>query len=449
MATIVFDIIILLLVAYILLDIRGGFLMSLCCRVFLPHTVRFILGGISVSILDVLSISLILSYLIHRDEIEAKMPRPIVAFLVIDVVSSFILVFLSSKYVPVQEQLYCLVKIKVVGETLLYAIAYYALSEVDIDLITDWLMTVSIVCGIYGILGYVIRANPYMSIISLTYLHEDAAALAFMDETRGFLSGRIMGTMDHPLSWGQYWDVVIPFCILTDNGQNRRKLNAFIIIGIINVFLCGSRTALLALVIFGLFYLKYKGATQAFKYIALGAVLVLTISLVTPSTTKMGKYMKATFLFWNKDVADNAEISGSSLEMRLQQLAVGYDVISNSILGGYGYHFRAYAKEEGVSIEGMLGYESIVLSEMVEQGILGVIIYFFLFWILLSAIRSYWEIEGDKIYLAYGFVLCYLAAVVATGIQGVGTFFFMSLVFKYMSDCEAQKEIPVEPEETE
>lgn len=444
MAIFVFDIIILLLVAYILLDLKGGFLISLCCRVFLPHTVRLIVGGISVSILDVLSISLLLSFLIHKDEIESKMPRPIIMFLVIDVVSSFILVFLSSKYVPVNEQIYCLIKIKVVGETLLYAIAYYALSELDIDLITDRLMTVSIVCGIYGILGYFIRTNPYMSLISMTYLHEDAAALVFMDETRGFLTGRIMGTMDHPLSWGQYWDVVIPFCILTNNDENRGKLKVFVIIGIINVFLCGSRTALLALVIFGLFYLKFRGAGHAFKYIALGAILLFTVSIVTPSDTKIGKYMKATFLFWNKDIADNADISGSSIEMRLQQLALGYDVISNSILGGYGYRFRAYVEEEGAEIEGMLGYESVVLSELVERGILGVIVYFYLFGILLYAIRSYREIEGDKIYLAYGFVFSYLAAVVATGIQGVGTFFFMALLFKYISDCEARK--PIEPE---
>lgn len=444
MAVFVFDIIILLLVAYILLDLRGGFLVSLCCRVFLPHTVRLILGGISVSILDVLSISLLLSFLIHKDEIEARMPRPIILFLVIDVVSSFILVFFSSKYVPVNEQIYCLLKIKVVGETLLYAIAYYALSELDIDLITDRLMTVSIVCGIYGILGYITRTNPYMSLISMTYLHEDAAALVFMDETRGFLTGRIMGTMDHPLSWGQYWDVVIPFCILTNKGENPGKLKAFVIIGIINVFLCGSRTALLALVIFGLFYLKSRGAGQAFKYIALGVILLFTISLVTPSDTKIGKYMKASFLFWNKDIADNADISGSSMEMRLQQLALGYDVISNSILGGYGYHFRAYIQEEGTEIEGMLGYESVVLSELVERGIMGVAVYFSLFGILLYSIKSYRETEGDKIYLAYGFILCYLSAVVATGIQGVGTFFFMALLFKYISDCERNK--PIEPE---
>ena len=121
-----------------------------------------------------------------------------------------------------------------------------------------------------------------------------------------------------------------------------------------------------------------------------------------------------------------------------------HGVISNSILGGYGYHFRAYVEEEGLEIEGMLGYESVVLSELVERGILGVIIYFYLFCILLSAIRSYRDTEGDKIYLAYGYVFSYLAAVVATGIQGVGTFFFMSLLFKYISDCEARKS--VEPE---
>lgn len=94
---------------------------------------------------------------------------------------------------------------------------------------------------------------------------------------------------------------------------------------------------------------------------------------------KVRTTVEGIVLFWDDKAAVKADIHGSSVDGRTEQLAYAFQAIDNRLLMGYGEgHVRNY----GSTHPGLLGYESIVLEELVDSGILGVVI-FFTFYIFL------------------------------------------------------------------
>ena len=69
----------------------------------------------------------------------------------------------------------------------------------------------------------------------------------FLYEVRGGLSGRISGTMNHPLTWGQLWGILVAFFVMVKDKINPVLFKAVIVLGCLNVLFSGSRSALVAL----------------------------------------------------------------------------------------------------------------------------------------------------------------------------------------------------------
>ena len=95
------------------------------------------------------------------------------------------------------------------------------------------------------------------------------------------------------------------------------------------------------------------------------------------------KVNKVTDIF-----AENSETGGSSIQMRMSQYAyVLIHIEGNEWLGlGKGYWGHIYS-ENPRSVEGLLGVESVILQNLLEQGIIGLILWatfysiiFFYFW---------------------------------------------------------------------
>src|SRR5690606_16883426 len=71
----------------------------------------------------------------------------------------------------------------------------------DIALFFRVVSMATVVIGLYGIFCYLTQSNPYITLVNSIY-EPVRDALGFMEEERAGLTGRIQGTMTHPLIWG-------------------------------------------------------------------------------------------------------------------------------------------------------------------------------------------------------------------------------------------------------
>ena len=290
---------------------------------------------------------------------------------------------------------------------------------------------IAIICGVYGIFSYVIGENPYITLISLSYAGEDSVASLFLDEERGSLMGRAYGTMVHPLAWGQFWCILLAFAMLI-----RRKISKVIflplfVIGMVNIYLCGSRSAMLSfgIALFAFFVtLRIREKIVVLLFMIIGLTYMSTNPEIRKSETM--SYLLANVFFWDDSYSEDASIRGSSSEMRSDQLNVAFDVAINNPTGvGYGY---LYYKNEypRTDIVGLLGLESVFLKKIVELGFISLFAYFYFMFLLYKFGASVIKDNSSKM-MFLGYFWSYLICVLVTGIQARSEYYFVVFTIWY------------------
>ena len=122
--------------------------------------------------------------------------------------------------------------------------------------------------------------------------------------------------------------------------------------------------------------------------------------------------------------SNELSIQGSSFGMRQRQLQESYKMILNNPLCGVGYDYQYYKNKNGV--DNLLGMESILFKKLVEQGFLGLFIFFLVYFTYYHFLKNLFvKSEESKLFL--GYTLSYLVSIIATGIQG-GTWVFYILL---------------------
>lgn len=427
-----FDIIIILMVFYIFYDFHKGFLLLLCSKIALPSVIRLDLISISLSCSDIFSAALFISLLIHYNNVKSDIPQWLLTFIIFDVFTTFLFAFLSSQVVPLSYQITNIAKYKFTSEIPLFLMAYIAARKIHIKELAIWLIIICVCCGLYGILTYIIKTNPYIYIVSSLYKGEGLSTLQFMQETRGVLSGRVMGTMTHPLAWGLCWSILLSFITLLSNNINKYIYYLFMIVGIVNIFLCGSRAAFLGFFVFVLFYSFYKGFSIIVKRcLVLFFCSFFILPFVIPK--EYNQYLTSFFYFWDDEMSSKTNIIGSSYQMRNSQLDESIRIACNSEVGGLGYGYINYSKEHGLQNNTMLGYESVIFMKIFEQGIGGLLSFLTLFILLFLRVIKYKKVLGRIIFLLYGYFFSFLLMIVGTGIQGESYMLFMLLFISFIS----------------
>ena len=399
----------------------------------MPSIIRLELGSISVSNLDFISLVLCIALFLNIRK-NGKMPQSFVNFFLIDFFVCFVLILLSSQYVPIEFQIESYVKVKILREGIFCISGFYAFSTLNIKKDLKILWFVAIICGFYGIGAYLINLNPYITGLSILYSGEEEAAQHFLDETRAGLIGRAYGTMEHPLAWGQFWNILIIFVLSFKKDISKWALGVLLIVGVVNIVLCGSRSALIALLLsVFLFSFKY-GINVIFKY-ATCTLVLLTFFMVFSDNKKIrendwAKYFYATVCFWDDSYAREANIIGSSSSMRENQLNAVIDVMAKYPFG-VGYDYQTYARKTGnVVSDELLGLESVVFKKNVEQGFLGFMAFFICLYIFFRGIRRYAP-NNEDIYAVMAFYCGYLSNIIFTGMQENNWTFFVVLSFCY------------------
>lgn len=436
-----FDIIILVIGIYTIKNFNVGFFLTLLAKIVIPSVVRFKIGGFSLSNTDFFLLFLICSFIINRPYRNIKTPKAIKYFILINVISTFIFILFSSEIVPYSYQFNSFFKGYLFQTYLYILLGFYASQNIKIKQFNNTIIYTSLLCGIYGLFTYMIKQNPYIDSISLIYSGDISIFSFFIEEVRGGIEGRISGTMPHPLQWGQYWNILIGYLYLFRKQTNRYLWTITIILGIINIVLCGSRTAIITFIITTIFFLASFSFKALFKYLTISYISLIFITSFIPETNQtkgIVTYIQSALFFWDSSYSEKADIVGSSTNMRSNQLETAIDIMLQNPIGGVGYNYQYYVLEKNISTD-LLGFESIVFKILVEQGILSLFLFLFTFNLLrLYIIRKQNLGKSDK-WIINGYFVSFLASILFTGIQGNSWIFFLCLFFLYINNYNKRK----------
>ena len=292
------------------------------------------------------------------------------------------------------------------------------------------LVIFGIVVGVYGILNYILKSNPYL-VYMTSMTGTSASSDHFLMSERGFLQGRVSSFFSHPLSLGQISIIMLGYGIFSFKKIRYVFLRriSLILLGLMCVF-CGSRSAIIPLGVVIFLYVLYSNFGNKIKYIFLICVVACVAYLYLPESYK--SVIKGFFYVWNDDYAERGNIGGSSLEMRMNQFNDGLNIIEDNPLFGMG---QGYVSMHGKDHEEMLGYESYVLQFFVVGGFVGVIVftlyYFYLYISLLHLCKG--KLNKAKV---HSLCLSYYINILFTGIQ-TGSFSIF-IIFYFWLKSEIQ-----------
>jgi hypothetical protein len=448
----------------IFLNYSLGFTLVIALRILVPGTVvRFFLGPLDISLNTFLSIMLFVALVLKKQYKGDTMPAKLIHYILIFCISLFVFIPFAP-VIPFMFQIKMVLQFIVVDLSI-GLFAWYAIRNLQQVKCFCIIIFVSTFIGcVYGIFTYVIGENPYIILVNLMYDGFDFLS-DFYDEGRGLLTSRISGTQDHPLTWGQMLGVILSFFFLMQHGDKKnvsqpiirnKGLSVLFFIGIvlilINIFLTGSRSALFVVfVCLGFVFLSFS-LRKKIKYIVIGGVCIFFTIIIISAYSSSSKIdaLIAYVSFWDEKKAENAEIGGSSVFMRTEQLNSTFEILEGGYqLFGLGYG-TAYLASPSVQrnqdapineltriqkINDLLGFESVLFRKLVEQGCVG--LFFFLYFYF----KVYWFIrkkqiqqEKRKVFIVDAFFLSYLGTIIITGIQGTFYLFFLLsvLYLKYL-----------------
>ena len=272
---------------------------------------------------------------------------------------------------------------------------------------------------LFGIFTYFIRSNPYIEILSkYTAGNVDfvGAAATYASEVRGGLESRISVLTYNPL---QYAILIIAF-IFIPIYQYLKENNKFyiVVIGLmfVNLFLTGSRGPFISLILAcSFFYIKYQDQKGRIIFIS-GFIVLLVFLLTFPGLDNYASYIKSIIFIFSEKASEAADIHGSSISGRLMQLEGVLSIISGSksgirtILFGLGDGYTHYFLEKyGINYDGVGAFEGIILSDLLNFGIIGLICvdifpWIFVFYCIKTA-KGHNYISKRDAYLLYSMLL--------------------------------------------
>lgn len=412
----------------ILKDFKRGVNIVIALRLLIPASVRLI--GVGISLNSFLTILLLISFLIHK-EYRKRMPSKLQIIIILFLLSSIMLTPYALN-MTVIDQIKKMINFFIV-DMLMGILSWYGIqNKEDFKKLLKTLFITFCIIGIYGIYEYVSKSNPYANWATEYFGAQKNFSTMFLNENRGFLVGRIMGTSFHPLAWGLIMGTAFSF--FNNNLFLLGKKNYIILLPLIliNIFLCGSRSAIIMVITYITIRI-FNNIKKNLKKIIIFLVICTCITPLLPKTKDTKAFIntiESSIFFWNENKSKEAGVSGSSVSMRWEQLIFSFYLIQDSFLTGNGYGFSDIAQTNTTGkYEKMMGFESILFTKIVNQGILGLLFFFIFYFNLLKYTRHLTKnkIERGKI---YGLYSSYLIGIIFTGLQNSFFIFFVLVLMQ-------------------
>ena len=422
----------------ILLDFKRGFFVVVLSMLFIPVYVRFVLGPASVDVFDLWTVAMIMSLIIHRVKLASMKRYPFFKWFLLYSAVLIVLAFFATR-MPLGSQIYYIIKQNLFQEMLISFFAYLVFIEKQATVrFINYMVVVCIICGFYGILVYLMQKNVYIDSLSRAFVGEKNIYADFLSDARMGLKGRSSGTLPHPLSWAQYWCIIVSFVYLVKDHLKKNLYFILLFLGLVNILLSGSRAAFLSL--FPLLYLYYRRSDLSRKFICVMILLAFVVAVL--GFSNRGESLLNVIRSLIVDTSGRSA-SGSSSTMRLSQFENMMNILKGKdFLFGYGSGFLASDSNlrESLTLE-MRGFESVIFQKIFDAGIFGCVAFFAFFKRLYDSIKIHCGSNGLSLAM---FFFSYMIAILITCIQGGSFSFFLVFCFACVFFLQKNVEQPVE-----
>lgn len=286
--------------------------------------------------------------------------------------------------------------------------------------------------AIYGSVCYLIDYNPYIEFIQSTTYTGRVVVQTYAETLRG---ARAQATISHPITYGAFLSLslILLFLLKRDllNKNDIGKVLFFVVVILYAVFLTNSRSPLLLLIAAITTSIAFSGLKN-FVYQGVSVLLIVFIGL------------SVSDLFYEKMISvinilsPNAgpDMYGSTIDMRLGQLLVSYKYFLMSPVFGNGLDAIRNIVSNGMEEE-LYDSESILFLLMVNQGVIGTLLYSLFFLALYKLVEKAIFDKTTKGILK-GFFVGYIVFIISTGVMDTLHYFvFLSFfVFFYTKSIQ-------------
>ena len=291
----------------------------------------------------------------------------------------------------------------------------------------------------FGIAEILLNDNlPYRIINSAFPYYEGSRDLNTSMSLTESWRFRTCFTTKHPTAFGTLLMTLFLFYVpyFKNKKLDSKKISALLILLCINLFLCGSRTAMICSA-FGVCLIAYFRLSIFFKILLTG-ILIFSFSLIVSIIVE--------------NFQTNTDHGGSSLDFRTKQLVFCMASIYNSPILGNGNKYTShviFAEETRAHNsygEDMGGLESVIFTLLIDRGFLGLFSYYLLLIWMLAILFKYQkkvpEIAGGFALVASG-----IAFLTLSGTIGNSSSFIFLFTGLQLGNIVKFKELPNEQQE--
>jgi hypothetical protein len=266
-------------------------------------------------------------------------------------------------------------------------------NEEQLRMIIKAYMVIAYVVCIYGIFCYIVGSNPYVSFIKDLY-SSTTAINGTSIASEAWYGKATSSTFIANNQFGYYLVFTISFlALLYHKCKDRltsKDISKFVILFIlllICIVLSKKRTAVVAIVAFVIIWLVSGNIQKHLKLfllllIPIGGLLIVIFTVRAFSSIK--NILLTSIFFWNDKYysAVTNNNGGSNMVLRTRQVWYPFIEIKSNLLFGHGAEWCAWYTHEYTLHPILYGFETILASSICEFGILGYIIYFFIYFSL-------------------------------------------------------------------
>lgn len=304
----------------------------------------------------------------------------------------------------------------------------------DLDLCVKTLIYSYLIIGIWGGITYLMHMNLYVLVFANAFNYANEMFIGDGSEAiRGMLTSIATGNQaEGAIPWGQISLVMLTFGLFYKNINNKYVKICFVILAALNCFLSTKRSAIVPMLLLIGYILIEKGFLRR-KYVIWGVSSLFVIGILFVFSPELRNIyhqnIEPSLFFWNDDLADKNEFSGSSKEMRIAQTIYVNNLISEHLFAGLGYGYPIVHNMKYQGATDALYFESLYLYVIVSSGYVGLIIWMIFFIKLIKKTRFACNSKFDN-YALHG---SYILSILLTNIYGSLAYYMiiMALFIKY------------------
>lgn len=256
--------------------------------------------------------------------------------------------------------------------------------EADVNRVFGAIFVSCLLVTVYGLFVKIIGSNPYLE----NMIDRTGETVSTFYDSRGGVENRVASTFSHPIAYGGWLAMLLPFIIVRMRlllVSKRLFLSCLLLLSMANIVFTNSRTpivsALVGVVVLFMFLGKKNKAVLFASALCLLLFLVLFDGVVRDSS----QIVYSAIYFWR----DDAALAGSSLELRASLFLKTFAVFSQAPILGNGLAYLRYLvfdTELGTAAD-FFG-ESILVQLLIDVGIVGLLVYGFFYFRIFSLLRQ-------------------------------------------------------------